>query len=99
VEKSGGTQGINYSVPRSPSSPVLVLLSGQRRAMEAVRIVLSVAGGAGNAALMLSLLRSARLKPFEMFLLGLSVANLEEIAAVDVYSVLVSRSAVSASSG
>ncbi|XP_077096388.1 uncharacterized protein ora6 [Siphateles boraxobius] len=57
-----------------------------------VRILVSVIGIVGNSLLMVSLLHSARLKPFEIFLLGLSVCNLEEIAAVDVYDVLLSRS-------
>ncbi|XDV41049.1 hypothetical protein PO909_009988 [Leuciscus waleckii] len=47
---------------------------------------------------MVSLLHSARLKPFEVFLLGLSVSNLEEIVMVDVYDALLSRSSFRMSS-
>ncbi|CAM4685816.1 unnamed protein product [Leuciscus chuanchicus] len=64
----------------------------------ALRIVVSIVGIVGNSVLMVSLLHSARLKPFEVFLLGLSVSNLEEIVVVDVYDGLLSRSSFRMSS-
>ncbi|XP_016372842.1 uncharacterized protein ora6 [Sinocyclocheilus rhinocerous] len=58
----------------------------------ALRIVISVIGVVGNTVLIISLLQTPRLKSFEIFLLGLAAANLEEIVIVDVYDILLLRS-------
>lgn len=58
----------------------------------ALRIVISVAGVLGNTVLIISILQTTRLKSFEVFLLGLAAANLEEIVIVDIYDILLFRS-------
>lgn len=60
----------------------------------ALRIVISILGVVGNTILIVSILQTPRLKPFEIFLLGLAAANLEEIVIVDVYDILLSRSSL-----
>ncbi|XP_018950813.2 uncharacterized protein LOC109080164 [Cyprinus carpio] len=58
----------------------------------ALRIVISVLGVVGNTFLILSILQTPRLKSFEIFLLGLATANLEEIVIVNIYDILLLRS-------
>ncbi|RXN34893.1 vomeronasal type 1 receptor 6 [Labeo rohita] len=58
----------------------------------ALRVIISIAGVVGNTILMISILQMTRLKSFEIFLLGLAAANLEEIVIVDVYDILLLRS-------
>ncbi|XP_043076491.1 uncharacterized protein LOC122325520 [Puntigrus tetrazona] len=59
----------------------------------ALRLLISVLGVLGNTLLIVSILQTPRLKSFEVFLLGLASANLEEIVVVDVYDILLSRTA------
>ncbi|XP_073708903.1 uncharacterized protein ora6 [Garra rufa] len=58
----------------------------------ALRVFISVVGIVGNTILILSILQMTRLKSFEIFLLGLASANLEEILVVDIYDILLLRS-------
>lgn len=60
----------------------------------AVRIVVSVVGVVGNTILIMSILKLARVKTFEMVLLALAIVNLEEIVIVNVYDVLLQRLSV-----
>ncbi|TRY57922.1 hypothetical protein DNTS_009813 [Danionella cerebrum] len=57
----------------------------------ALRILISILGVIGNTTLIISILQIKQLKSFEIFLLGLSVANLEEIIIVDIYDILLLR--------
>ncbi|XP_022050098.1 gonadotropin-releasing hormone receptor [Acanthochromis polyacanthus] len=56
-----------------------------------LRIVISCLGLVGNVFLILSILqtRFSRLKSFELFLLGLAAANLEEIIIINIYDVAI----------
>ncbi|XP_036438509.1 uncharacterized protein LOC118816107 [Colossoma macropomum] len=58
-----------------------------------LRIIISIIGVVGNTVLIISILHMTRLKTFEVFLLGLALSNLEEIIIVDIYDVIVLRSA------
>ncbi|KAA0708149.1 Bromo adjacent -like proteiny domain-containing 1 protein [Triplophysa tibetana] len=60
----------------------------------AVRIVVSVVGVVGNTILIMSILKLARVKTFEMILLALAALNLEVIVIVNVYDVLLRRLSV-----
>lgn len=57
----------------------------------AVRVPISVMGLVGNVFLILSIIqnRLSRVKSFELFLLGLAVANLEEILIVNIYDITI----------
>ncbi len=66
-------------------------MEGSHLELLALRIVVSVLGVVGNTILIVSILQAPRLKPFEVFLLGLAAANLEEVVVVDVYGVLLWR--------
>ncbi|XP_052391258.1 uncharacterized protein LOC127938588 [Carassius gibelio] len=63
----------------------------------ALRLIISVLGVLGNTVLIISILQTPHLKSFEIFLLGLASANLEEIVIVDVYDILLLRSSRSIS--
>lgn len=67
-------------------------MEGSYLELLALRIVISILGVVGNTILIVSILQTPRLKSFEIFLLGLAAANLEEIVVVDVYDILLSRS-------
>ncbi|KAL2082163.1 hypothetical protein ACEWY4_021981 [Coilia grayii] len=54
-----------------------------------LRILVSVVGVIGNVVLIQSILRLARFKTFEIFLLGLAFSNVEEILIVDIYDIVV----------
>ncbi|KAL6486350.1 hypothetical protein MHYP_G00057420 [Metynnis hypsauchen] len=58
-----------------------------------MRIIISIVGIVGNTVLIISILHMTRLKTFEVFLLGLALSNLEEIVIVDIYDVIMFRSA------
>lgn len=66
-------------------------MEGSHLELLALRIVISILGVVGNTILIVSILQAPRLKTFEIFLLGLAAANLEEIVVVDVYDILLSR--------
>lgn len=63
----------------------------------AMRIVISVVGFVGNTILIMSILKLTRVKTFEMVLLALAAANLEEIVVVNVYDVLLLQLSVTLS--
>ncbi|XP_053344409.1 taste receptor type 2 member 40 [Clarias gariepinus] len=54
-----------------------------------LRIILSVIGILGNGFLIISVLHLTRVKTFEVFLLGLAIANLGEIMLVDIYDAII----------
>ncbi|XP_076613047.1 uncharacterized protein ora6 [Chaetodon auriga] len=56
-----------------------------------LRILISCIGLVGNVALILSIVqtKSSRVKSFELFLLGLAAANLEEILIVNIYDIII----------
>ncbi|KAM9339204.1 uncharacterized protein ora6 [Symphorus nematophorus] len=56
-----------------------------------VRIVISCMGLVGNVFLILSIIQTkfSRVKSFELFLLGLAAANLEEIIVVNIYDIII----------
>ncbi|XP_061785134.1 uncharacterized protein ora6 [Nerophis lumbriciformis] len=62
-----------------------------------LRVVISCIGLLGNVVLILSIIhtRVSSLKTFELFLMGLATANLEEILIVNIYNALQFSSAVS----
>ncbi|XP_067274877.1 C-C chemokine receptor type 1 [Pseudorasbora parva] len=82
---------------KSPGLAISVrMMAGLLVDLLAVRIVISVIGVMGNSVLIISILQNhSRLKSFEVFLLGLAVANLEEIVIVDIYDILLLRSSYS----
>lgn len=53
-----------------------------------LRVVVSIAGIIGNLILIQAILKLARFKTFEIFLLGLASFNLEEILIVDIYDII-----------
>ncbi|XP_074541956.1 uncharacterized protein ora6 [Halichoeres trimaculatus] len=55
---------------------------------------ISCLGFVGNVFLIIAILQTkhSRVKPFELFLLGLAVANLEEILIVNIYNITIHRS-------
>lgn len=53
-----------------------------------LRVVVSIAGIIGNLVLIQAILKLARFKTFEIFLLGLASFNLEEILIVDIYDII-----------
>lgn len=57
----------------------------------ALRVVISCIGLVGNAFLVLSIMQTkfSRVKSFELFLLGLAVANMEEILIVNIYDIVI----------
>ncbi|XP_028253711.1 uncharacterized protein ora6 [Parambassis ranga] len=56
-----------------------------------LRVLLSCIGFVGNVVLILSIIqiRFSRVKSFELFLLGLAAANMEEIVIINIYDVLI----------
>lgn len=66
----------------------------------AIRISISCIGLVGNVFLILSIIQTklSRVKSFELFLLGLAVANLEEILIVNVYDVIIHQTSSAATS-
>ncbi|KAK5853183.1 hypothetical protein PBY51_006995 [Eleginops maclovinus] len=56
-----------------------------------LRVVISCIGLVGNVFLILAIIQTklARVKSFELFLLGLSTANLEEIVIVNIYDIII----------
>ncbi|XP_026800207.3 uncharacterized protein LOC113545203 [Pangasianodon hypophthalmus] len=54
-----------------------------------LRILISVIGILGNGVLILSILHLARVKTFEVLLLGLSITNFGEIMLVDIYDAII----------
>ncbi|XP_028809292.1 uncharacterized protein ora6 [Denticeps clupeoides] len=63
----------------------------------AFRTLVSIAGIVGNAVLILSIFQMPRKRTFDLFLIGLAFANLEEIITVDVYDIFVFRASVALS--
>ncbi|KAI5611255.1 hypothetical protein C0J50_4778, partial [Silurus asotus] len=54
-----------------------------------LRIIISAFGVVGNGILIISILHLKRMKSFEVFLLGLAIANFGEIMHVDIYDAIV----------
>lgn len=65
----------------------------------ALRVFLSCIGLVGNVFLILSITqtKSSSLKSFELFLLGLATANVEEIVIMNIYDILQSSSSITGS--
>ncbi|KAJ8383865.1 hypothetical protein AAFF_G00214350 [Aldrovandia affinis] len=63
------------------------------------RFLISVVGIVGNIILIMSIFKIARLKTFEILLLGLAVSNLEGIIIVDVYDIIIIVSSSSLAMG
>ncbi|XP_065111873.2 uncharacterized protein ora6 [Paramisgurnus dabryanus] len=65
-----------------------ILMGGLYADLIALKIVISVIGVTGNVILIMSILKSAHVKTFEILLLALAAANLEEIVIGNVYDAL-----------
>lgn len=63
-----------------------------------LRICISCIGLVGNVFLILSIIytKFSRVKSFELFLLGLAVANLEEIFIVNIYDIIIHQPSITA---
>lgn len=68
-------------------------MTGSSFELVGIRICISCIGLVGNVFLILSVIQTkfSQLKSFELFLLGLAVANLEEIVVVNIFDIIVSQ--------